>query len=77
MLTLGTEGVSMFGFKSAKLRGACVIAGSSVAPKRQRLMELGADVVFDYTAREDWDEVARAATGGRRVDFVIDVRGNA
>jgi NADPH:quinone reductase-like Zn-dependent oxidoreductase len=76
VLTLGTGGVSMFAFQLARLRGARVVATSSSEAKRERLRELGADVVLDYS-REDLDEAAREATDGRGVDFIVETGGAA
>lgn len=75
VLVQGTGGVSIFGLQLAKAAGARVIATSSSEPKRARAKELGADHVIDYTADPKWGEAARAWTGGRGVDVVIDVGG--
>jgi NADPH:quinone reductase-like Zn-dependent oxidoreductase len=76
VLTLGTGGVSVFALQIAKLAGATVIATSSSSAKLDRLRELGADVVLDYTA-DDWDARAIQATGGRGVDFIVETGGAA
>lgn len=75
VLVQGTGGVSMFGLQLAKAAGAKVIATSSSAAKRQRLTALGADHVIDYVANPTWGEAARAWTGGRGVDAVLEVGG--
>jgi NADPH:quinone reductase-like Zn-dependent oxidoreductase len=74
VLTLGTGGVSVFALQIAKLAGATVIATSSSPGKLDRLRELGADAVLDYTT-DDWDARAIRATGGRGVDFIVETGG--
>lgn len=74
-LVQGTGGVSMFGLQLAKAAGAQVIATSSSAAKRERLAALGADHVLDYVANPSWGEAAKAWTGGRGVDAVLEVGG--
>jgi NADPH:quinone reductase-like Zn-dependent oxidoreductase len=76
VLTLGSGGVSVFALQTAKLAGAAVIATSSSPAKLERLRELGADVLLDYTG-PDWDAAARLATGGRGVDFIVETGGAA
>ena len=71
----GTGGVSMFGLQLAKASGARVIVTSSSAAKRDRALALGADHVIDYKADAAWGESARAWTGGRGADVVIEVGG--
>ncbi len=71
----GTGGVSMFGLQLAKASGARVIVTSSNAAKRERARALGADHVIDYTTDAKWGETARAWTGGRGADIVIEVGG--
>lgn len=75
VLVQGTGGVSIFGLQLAKAAGARVIATSSSAAKRERALALGADHVIDYKAEAAWGEAARAWTGGRGVDVVIEVGG--
>ncbi len=75
VLLQGTGGVSMFGLQIAKAAGARVIVTSSSAAKRDRALALGADHVLDYKTDEKWGEAARAWTGGRGVDVVIEVGG--
>ena len=71
----GTGGVSMFGLQLAKAAGARVIVTSSNAAKRERALALGADHVIDYKAEAAWGDAARAWTGGRGADIVIEVGG--
>jgi NADPH:quinone reductase-like Zn-dependent oxidoreductase len=75
VLVQGTGGVSMFGLQLAKAAGARVIVTSSSAAKRERATALGADHVIDYKADAAWGESARAWTGGRGADIVIEVGG--
>jgi NADPH:quinone reductase-like Zn-dependent oxidoreductase len=55
--------------------GARVIATTSTAAKAERLKALGASEVINYTDTPDWDEKARALTGGRGVDYVVEIGG--
>jgi NADPH:quinone reductase-like Zn-dependent oxidoreductase len=75
VLTQGTGGVSLFAVQLAKALGARVIATTSSPEKAQRLRALGADEVIDYRASPDWGDQARALTGGRGVDRVVEVGG--
>jgi NADPH:quinone reductase-like Zn-dependent oxidoreductase len=71
----GTGGVSIFGLQLAKAAGARVIVTSSSAAKRERALAMGADHVIDYKAEPKWGDAARAWTGGRGADVVIEVGG--
>lgn len=75
VLVQGTGGVSIFGLQLARAAGARVIVTSSSAAKRERAQAMGADHVIDYKAEPKWGEAARAWTGGRGVDVVIEVGG--
>ncbi|MCK6546276.1 NAD(P)-dependent alcohol dehydrogenase [Myxococcota bacterium] len=75
VLAQGTGGVSTFVLQLAKAAGARVIVTSKSEEKRARATSLGADHVLDYTAVADWGVAARAWTGGRGVDVVVDVGG--
>ena len=75
VLTQGMGGVSLFAVQLAKALGAGVIATTSSPEKAQRLRALGADEVIDYRASPDWGDQARALTGGRGVDRVVEVGG--
>ncbi len=75
VLVQGTGGVSIFALQLAKAAGARVVLTSSSEAKRARARELGADHVLDYKADLKWGESARAFTGGRGVDVVVDVGG--
>lgn len=77
VLTQGTGGVSVFAVQLAKASGARVIATTSSAEKARALRALGADEVIDYREVADWGARARALTGGRGVDRVVEVGGPA
>jgi NADPH:quinone reductase-like Zn-dependent oxidoreductase len=75
VLTQGTGGVSLFALQFAKAAGATVIATSSSDEKLARLRQLGADHLINYRAQEKWGAAAKALTGGRGVDHVIETGG--
>jgi len=75
VLLQGTGGVSIFGLQLARAAGARVIITSSSAAKRERALAMGADHAIDYKAEPAWGEAARAWTGGRGVDIVVEVGG--
>ena len=75
VLVQGTGGVSIFALQFAKAAGATVIATSSGPEKLQRLRDLGADHVINYREDPNWGQTARALTGGRGVDHVVEVGG--
>ncbi|RRN74617.1 zinc-dependent alcohol dehydrogenase family protein [Agrobacterium deltaense] len=75
VLTQGTGGVSLFALQFAKARGARVIATTSSNEKAERLRALGADDVVNYAENPNWGEKAKALTGGRGVDRVVEVGG--
>jgi len=77
VLLLGSGGVSVFALQLAGAAGARVLMTSSSADKARRLRELGAEEVIDYRAEPRWGERAWALTGGRGVDVVVDVGGQA
>lgn len=77
VLVQGTGGVSIFALQFAKLAGATVIATSSSDAKLERLAAMGADHLINYRTNPAWGEAARALTGGRGVDHVIEVGGPA
>lgn len=77
VLVQGTGGVSIFALQFAKMAGANVIATSSSDEKLERLKALGADHVINYRKDLNWGETARALTGGRGVDHIIEVGGPA
>ncbi len=75
VLTQGTGGVSIFALQFAKAAGAQVIATSSSDAKLERLRELGADHVINYRNTPEWGAKAKALTGDRGVDEVVEVGG--
>ena len=75
VLLQGTGGVSIFGLQLARAAGARVIITSSSAAKRERALAMGADHVIDYKAEPAWGDAARAWTGGRGADVVVEVGG--
>jgi NADPH:quinone reductase-like Zn-dependent oxidoreductase len=75
VLVQGTGGVSIFALQFAKAMGAQVIATSSSDAKLERLKALGADHVINYRTVPEWGAKARALTGGRGVDHVVEIGG--
>jgi NADPH:quinone reductase-like Zn-dependent oxidoreductase len=75
VLVQGTGGVSIFALQFAKAAGATVIATSSSSAKLDRLAALGADHLINYREDENWGATARALTGGRGVDHVVEIGG--
>jgi NADPH:quinone reductase-like Zn-dependent oxidoreductase len=75
VLVQGTGGVSIFALQFAKLAGARVIITSSSDEKLERAKALGADETINYRATPEWAKAARALTGGRGVDHVVEVGG--
>lgn len=75
LLVQGTGGVSLFALQLARKSGASVIATSSSPEKRARLEQLGAAHTIDYRKDPDWGDTARALSGGRGVDVVVEVGG--
>jgi len=55
--------------------GARVIATTSTAEKAERLRELGAAEVINYSETPNWDEKARELTDGCGVDCVVEIGG--
>ncbi|NJC08258.1 zinc-dependent alcohol dehydrogenase family protein [Polymorphobacter fuscus] len=75
VLVQGSGGVSIFALQFAKAAGATVIATSSSKAKLDRLADLGADHLINYREDEKWGRTARALTGGRGVDHVVEIGG--
>lgn len=75
VLLQGTGGVSLFALQFAKSVGARVILTSSSDDKLARARELGADEAINYRATPDWDKRVLELTGGRGVDYVVEVGG--
>lgn len=77
VLAMGTGGVSIFALQLAKLAGAKVILTSGHDDKLARGKALGADELVNYRTTPAWDVAARAFTGGRGVDHILEVVGAA
>ncbi|KPF57467.1 NADPH:quinone oxidoreductase [alpha proteobacterium AAP81b] len=75
VLVQGTGGVSIFALQFAKATGATVIATSSSDAKLERLRAMGADHLINYKTDTHWGATARALTGGRGVDHIVEVGG--
>ena len=77
VLLQGSGGVSVFALQLARAAGARVLMTSSSEEKAGRLRALGAEAVINYRVDAKWGERAKALTGGRGVDLVVDVGGQA
>lgn len=75
VLIQGTGGVSIFALQFAELLGARAIVTSSSDEKLARAEALGAWRTINYREDEAWGRTARAMTGGRGVDLVVEVGG--
>ncbi len=75
VLLQGTGGVSVFGLQFARAAGCRTIITSSSDDKLARAKALGADHAINYRATPEWGRAARELTGGRGVDFVMEVGG--
>ncbi|KAF8857604.1 NAD(P)-binding protein [Acephala macrosclerotiorum] len=77
VLVQGSGGVSLFAIQFARAVGATVIAttGQLGGEREEKLKALGASTVLSYRD-EDWGYQAKAATGGRGVDFIIEMSGS-
>ena len=75
VLLLGTGGVSIFALQLATSVGATVIQTSSSDEKLDQASQLGARHLVNYRTNPKWDEEVRSLTGGRGVDFVVEVGG--
>ena len=75
VLLLGTGGVSIFALQFAVMHGARAIVVSSSDAKRERAEALGAWRTINYRERPEWQDDARALTGGAGVDHVVEVGG--
>jgi putative PIG3 family NAD(P)H quinone oxidoreductase len=70
----GASGVGTAAIQIARVIGARVLVTTSTS-KVAACRDLGADVVVDYSAGEDFVTAARGATEGLGVDVVLDVVG--
>lgn len=75
LVLAGGSGVGQAAIQIARLRGARVLATSGPS-KIDRTRGLGAEAVFDHYAT-DFAKEARAHTGGRGVDIVVEHVGEA
>lgn len=78
VLIIGASGgVNTACIQIAKLAGAVVYAVGSDAGKVELAESLGADIVFDRSAVDNWSKEVYLATGKRGVDVVVDNVGQA
>jgi NADPH:quinone reductase-like Zn-dependent oxidoreductase len=75
VLVLGTGGVSIFALQFAVLLGARVIVTSRSEEKLERARSLGAWKTIHSSRTLEWGREAKAMTGGRGVDLVVEVGG--
>ena len=75
VLLQGTGGVSIFGLQFAHAIGIAAVITSSSDDKLARAKALGAACCINYKTNPEWDQAARAFTGGRGVDHVLEVGG--
>jgi NADPH:quinone reductase-like Zn-dependent oxidoreductase len=75
VLVQGTGGVSIFALQFATMHGAKVIATSSSDEKLSKALQLGASEGINYKTMPEWDKRTLELTGGRGVDFVVEVGG--
>lgn len=67
-----SSGVGLMAIQIAKYMGAGLVIGTSThVERRARLAEFGADLALD-SRDPGWVEAARAATGGKGVDLIVD-----
>ncbi len=71
----GTGGVSIFGLQFAHAAGYRAVITSSSDAKLERAKALGADHLVNYKTTPEWSKAARAASGGRGADFIMEVGG--
>lgn len=75
VLVQGTGGVSLFALQFAKMAGAEVIVTSSSDEKLQKAKTLGADHGINYRSNPEWGRAARAISGGKGLDHIVEVGG--
>ncbi|EEC02757.1 zinc-binding dehydrogenase, putative, partial [Ixodes scapularis] len=75
VLTQGAGGVSTFVIQLAKAMGAHVISSTSSDDKFDKLLQLGADKVFNYKDTPEWSELVRHYTHGEGANRIVDVGG--
>ncbi|SEH76146.1 MULTISPECIES: NAD(P)H-quinone oxidoreductase [unclassified Leifsonia] len=72
----GSSGIGTMAIQLGRAFGAQVIATAGSDDKADFCREVGADAAVNYTT-QDFVEAARAFTGGRGVDVVLDIVGGA
>lgn len=77
VLIQGTGGVSLFALQFARASGAEIFLISSSDEKLERGRALGAHHLINYKVHEAWDEIVLEKSGGRGVDLVVDIGGEA
>lgn len=77
VLLLGTGGVSIAALQLAEAAGLRSLVTSSSDDKLARARALGAAVTVNYRTTPEWQEVVLEETGGRGVDLVVEVGGEA
>jgi alcohol dehydrogenase len=76
VLVLGASGgVGTGCVQIAKMKGCVVYAAASTDDKLQRLKQLGADVLINYSETPEFHRVVRGMTDGRGIDVVVDYTG--
>jgi NADPH2:quinone reductase len=70
----GSSGIGTTAIQLAKAFGARVIATAGSADQCQACLDLGADKAINYKT-EDFVAAAKAATGGKGVDVILDMVG--
>ncbi len=70
----GSSGIGTMAIQLARRRGARVFTTAGSVAKRQRCLELGAEVAVDYRA-EDFVAIIREHTDGHGADVVLDNMG--
>src|SRR3546814_11408661 len=68
--------MSLLALQFAKAAGARVIVTTSSDERGERLRQLGADGVVNYT-HADWPQQVRALTGGAGADVIVENGGGA
>ncbi len=73
LISGASAGVGLMGLQIGKLMGASPVMGTSThAGRRARLEEFGCDVALD-SSDPDWPAAAKAATGGKGADLIVDL----
>jgi NADPH:quinone reductase-like Zn-dependent oxidoreductase len=75
VLVQGTGGVSLFSLQIARMVGARVLAITSSDEKAEKLKQLGAETVVNYSSQPDWDREILSLTNGVGVDRIIEISG--